>query len=83
MVDEPSRDLPAGLILTPILCKLKPDVKSQRIDAEITNMSKRPVTILAKHQIGDICTVDFLSSDIADVDQPSTTISQISSSNAV
>ena len=47
---------------------------------EITNMSKRPVTIPAKHQIGDICTVDFLSSDITDVDQ-SSTISQISSSN--
>ena len=81
MVDEPSRGLPGGLILTPVLCKLKPDVKSQRIDAEITNMSKRPVTIPAKHQIGDICTVDFLSSDITDVDQQSTTISQISSSN--
>ena len=81
MVDEPSRGLPGGLILTPVLCKLKPDVKSQRIDAEITNMSKRPVTIPAKHQIGDICTVDFLSSDITDVHQQSTTISQISSSN--
>ena len=81
MVDEPSRGLPGGLILTPVLCKLKPDVKSQRIDAEITNMSKRPVTIPAKHQIGDICTVDFLSSDITGVDQQSTTISQISSSN--
>ena len=81
MLDEPSRGLPGGLILTPVLCKLKPDVKSQRIDAEITNMSKRPVTIPAKHQIGDICTVDFLSSDITDVDQQSTTISQISSSN--
>ena len=27
IVDEPSRGLPGGLILTPILCKLKPDVK--------------------------------------------------------
>ena len=44
-------------------------------------MSKRHVAIPAKHQIGDSCTVDLLPSDITDVDQQSTSISQISSSN--